>query len=291
MARLHLPKSGLHLVAAAAVIAATGCGEKSSDSGDSSSIDSGPVTELIAARPKLPENFVFRPVFRTLEGSFSAGTAFYAETSGGAKLLLTAAQLFGPAGGYFREFHPGGPSSPLTGLGLQDAFTGEARFDPRARPLALPAASFGRASKSGDVAAFVLEGEELIDGLEISLNDSPPIAPGDTIWIVAPLDPKASARLYLGEVTDISDGYVHYKLSISELESSSVAGAPVVNDSGQLVAVHSAGAKLDDGTILGAGTPLSRFVPHLRDALKAPEKDLTAKNDQASPNSANPTKK
>ncbi|MEM0896639.1 MAG: hypothetical protein AAGJ79_07110 [Verrucomicrobiota bacterium] len=293
MARLRPPSRLLgHLLrgtAATGALFLIGCGERDETAKSTGSEAAGPVPALSANAPKIPKGFVFRPVFRTLEGDFSAGIAFFASTPDGTRLLLTSAQLFGPAGGYFREYRPAHANSPLRGMGLRDAFSGEARFDPRARPLLLPSASFGRASKSGDVEAFVLEDKEVIDGLEVPLESPPELSSGDTVWVVGPLDPNSSGRLFLGEVTDISDGYVHYRLIINELEPSSVAGAPVVDDAGKLVAIHAAGAKLSDGTILGAGTPLSRFVPHLREALQASPTDLTAQNANRPADSANPT--
>ena len=49
--------------------------------------------ELRTEMPELPEGFVVRPVFRTLDLDFSAGVAFFAkEPESGKRLLLTSSQ-------------------------------------------------------------------------------------------------------------------------------------------------------------------------------------------------------
>jgi len=93
--------------------------------------------------------------------------------------------------------------------------------------------------------------------------------PGDKAWlsIAAFVGAMPSQKQHATTITGQDDrGNLVYTLENSKLSFKGSLGAPVLNDSGEVNAIHLGGTS-EDGTVSGFENPSSRFQPSLQAAV------------------------
>ena len=150
-------------------------------------------------------------------------------------------------------------------LRLHDCFDGNRTMTFASEPLVMrDTAPLGESSKAGDIVAFWGPKKEELHCVEMS--DAAPKA-GDTVWLVASLISGApkEQRLHSARIIGKEDGYLTYRFDNPRLAIRATSGAPVVNESGRLVAVNLGGSQSEKYSI-GVGNPVGRFRKHLETA-------------------------
>lgn len=230
-------------------------------------------------------NFVFRPRFRAIDGEFSAGSAFVTRAGFSDKpLVITALHLLGPGGGYYRQPESEHLRDTFTGLTLREMFTDEAMADFSASALEIPAAcAIGSDSMAGDVAAFRIEETSgiLFEPAPLATGNTP-VSIGSALHLVYRIDDKAE-RLHKASVFEVRDGLLVYYFDENGLVLRGAAGAPMLNEAGEVAAIHLGNGE-QNGRQFGIANPVSRFRSRLEVACRAkvqitPEAKVTASTD------------
>jgi len=220
------------------------------------------------------DNFVFRPRFETIDGEFSAGCAFVTLTPFSDKpIVLTALHLLGPAGGYYQQLESDTLRSTLAGLSLREIFTDELMTDFPVSALEIDdTAPLGQTvnSLAGDVAAFRIETR---DGIPV---EPAPLATGNTpLSVGSPLSlvyrvQGSEERLHKATIIEVKDKLFVYNFETKEeLKLLGAAGAPLLNEAGEVAAIHLGGGH-QNGRTFGLATPVSLFRSRLEVACRAP---------------------
>jgi hypothetical protein len=219
--------------------------------------------------PPAPDGLIFRPTFETDDGEICAGTAFPLRLAGYPRpVIVTALHLLGPGGGMSRDVPPGEIAKAVKRLRLDDCFAASRTILLESEPLFIPdAAPMGKSGNAGDLAAFWAPMDEHVCCLEMS--EAKPLA-GESVWLAASLvrgAPKEQ-RLHRASVLETdADGLLLYRYENPKLSKQATSGAPIVNQSGQLVAINLGGYE-SGGTVIGAGNPVSRFRKYLEAAAQ-----------------------
>ncbi len=278
------------------ILAATGflgvvlLSSRQGDEGSDPVPDSWATPRAVIA-PRVPLRRIFRPLFKTPDYEFEAGTAFLARVSFCSDpILFTALQNIGPAGGYYHQALGSDLDDLVSGIDLREAYTGEKMLSPEIEPLSIPgAAALGTPSEVGDVAAFRSRGSAHLDSGSLSEDAFPP-SPGSHVWVAFGSAPASrdgidtahdgrpegpSPRIHHGLVTESRDGLLYYVLDTPAAPPRGSSGAPVLAEGGRIVGIH-LGSTTDGGKIHGIATPVSRFLPALRNACLPPARTAFA---------------
>jgi hypothetical protein len=214
----------------------------------------------------LPQQFVLRPEFETAQGKSRGGTAFGVRVdTDPRRLVVTAIHLV--------ENTAGVTPAEVKKIFLRDAFTveGSVPIGSAVRFLDLPAASHGKTSEAGDVAALWASDDSYFGTL--SLAEKNP-APGDHIWLAGPVLKGApeKQRFHHAVVDSVTDGDLVYWFDNLQLDLTATNGAPLVNVDGQVVGI-SLGGGLEKGKMMGFGNPVERFRAAIKKVLtETPDK-------------------
>jgi hypothetical protein len=213
---------------------------------------------------KLPETFVLRPEFETATGKTRGGTAFAVRLQGDARrVVLTARHLV--------ENTTGGAPADVKKVFFRDAFGVESSvpMGSAASFLDLPSAPHGKTSEAGDVAALWAGDDSYF--ATVSLATENPVK-GDSIWLVCPIlnakGDKAKQRFHRAVVEGVAEGDLVYWFDNAQLDLTATNGAPLVNESGEVVGINLGGGP-EGGRMSGFGNPVERFRGLLKTAVTA----------------------
>jgi hypothetical protein len=233
----------------------------------------------IVIAPRVPLRMIFRPLFKTPDHEFAAGAAFLARVPFCSDpILFSALQNIGPAGGYYTQVLGSNLDDMVSGIELREAYTGEKMLSPEIEPLTIPAAApLGTPSEAGDVAAFRARGSAHLESGFLSEDATPP-PPGSHIWLAFGASPsndvsasgtpdKGLPRIHHGFVTESRDGLLYYTLDDPAVPLRGSCGAPLIAEGGRIVGIH-LGATTGGGKTHAIATPVSRFLPALRNACQ-----------------------
>lgn len=217
----------------------------------------GEVLERHGIPPIMRPGFLFRPTFETTHGAVDAGTAFAARASASSRpVVLSALHLFGPAGGLDSDIPAERVPTVWTGLSVSDCVTGQPRGRFEGRPIPLVGARpLPQSSSQGDVVAFQLNSAAGLQPLQIA--SSAPKA-GAAVWLLAEALNRRGMT-HAAHVVGIDDGWLLYRFDDYDLNLQATSGAPVVDNSGRVVAINAGGGR-EDGNNIGVGTPVSKFA-------------------------------
>jgi hypothetical protein len=230
---------------------------------------SPPATADDPKAPDVPDGCLFRPSFETSKGTIDAGTAFFVTLPDQPRpVMLTALHLLGPAGGLPKDVPPADVPATVKGLAVSDCFKDTLQFKFKAEAIVIPdAARYGTPSKAGDVLAFWGPEDKRIHRLELAAE-----APkeDERVWLLASAQSggPAGQRVHPARMVEATtDGECTYRFDDPKISLRATSGAPVVNAAGRVVAINVAGGS-QGGKVIGFGTPVARFKPHLEEAVK-----------------------
>ena len=215
--------------------------------------------------PKIPKLAVLRPYCQSKLGNIDAGsaaaTAFVAKLDDQPAVVVTVLSLLSKANGLSRDVAAGEQAEIVTGVTLGSAFGEIDSVIVADRVLATPSAA-------GDMLAIALPSSALDRMGTLSLAKELP-AVGTQVWLSAALyaGAPASQRQHVAVVTGVDPtGQLTYKFDNNTISFQGTAGAPILNQAGEVVAIHLAGS-LDGESLTGYGNPTSTWLPHLQSAL------------------------
>ena len=208
---------------------------------------------------------IFRPVFATPQGAVEAGTAFVAKADRCKEpVLVTAMHLFGPGGGLKDAMDPddlrhGVSRAELTGFGrgakhmlfeVESLTPNEAQACCQGQPM----------HGIGDVAAFTAP--ERLGSVALPLAGTPAV-PGQHVTLLAEVLAPANAGLRHGAVVlGMHDGMLMYKFDDPTLELRATSGAPIVDETGKVVAINLMSGhmlKAEPRALVGGGNPVGSW--------------------------------
>ena len=236
------------------------------------------VCALAEGPPKVPTDAVVKPTFMSGYDSFSGGTAFVCEVPGhDGLLLLTAHHLFGSACGLdheytWEEMPTAWPA--VTGLSIDDP----ARYVTSAAPLAIPGAhALDDKSYDKDLAAYRVPAENKLPSLRLA-TAQPKVH--ETVFLYARQRGEAKLRFFRATVFPSGNSEFMYLFDDSDINLAGTSGAPVLNASGEVVAINIGGTKAAD-RLFGFGNSCLSIAKLLARA-KPPQGDKTPGPDSAS---------
>lgn len=222
-----------------------------------------PVSAVSAtAPPTVSAGSLFRPTFATTDGQVDAGTAFAAKTSESQKtFLVTALHLFGPAGGLNQDINASLLPTRWKGISVQDCKSNIVHQNIAMQPVRLAQAKpLPEVSTHGDVAVCSVENTGYLRLKPWTLATRIP-STGEKVWLVSAVI-GSSSLIHPATVEGTEDGWLVYRFD-RPVELVATSGAPVIDGSGQVVAVNAGGGE-DAGITFGVGTPTTKFVRQLR---------------------------
>ena len=222
--------------------------------------------------PQVPNGFLFRPIFKTTSGTIRAGTAFVIRLSTSERpIVVTALHLLGPAGGLPKDIAPKDVAAAVSSVGLVECFNGAFKVQIDGKPLAiLDAAPLGKPSAAGDILAFWTTPDPRLATRPLASNVP---NKGEPVWLAAQLVQGAprTRRLHRGVASGIDeDGDFIFEYENAAIALRATSGAPVLNATGELVAIYLAGGR-KVGQMFGIGNPVDRFRKFLESAAKSTE--------------------
>lgn len=266
-------------------LALGGCSQPNSQSASTQA--AAAAMRAIEGAPPVPELAVVRPFLQTSLGSNDAGetigSGFVVSLGEPARMLaLSAFSLLGNDGKWQRIPAADELNDILHSITLGDAFGASDGVFPAVSFLLLPESgpTADAEHSAGDVLAMLLPLKSRLSPLPLS-QTAPEI--GDRIWLCAALFAGAppSQKQHAAKLTAIeSSGNLQYVFENAQISFEGTAGAPLLNDDGEVVAIHLRG-RAANGEMTGEGNPVTRFLPHLTVAL-----DLMSKTDSESKKSA-----
>lgn len=215
---------------------------------------------------KIEDNQILSLTYQTYAGEFEAGTAFCIQTDYSEEpILVTAHHIFGPAGGLEVQ---------LDGVALADFVTGGEVFDtfsftPTGATIreVIPISDARPVPEvNKDVAAFKLNNSGALNPFKLSVESC---KKGDTLYLLADLWDNESVRedgIYAAKVLGEQDGVLFYVLD-GAFSTRGASGAPVVNQKGEVVAMHIASVE-QDGILIRAGHAASYFNRMIEEAYQ-----------------------
>ena len=214
--------------------------------------------------PLMTAGMVFRPSFGHRGTFFEAGTAFAASVPGSTKpIILTALHLFGPAGGLERDISATQIPSRLSELKLTDCINKRLTESYTGKVLVLTDSKpFPEPSSIGDVVAFMTHGNRNLRPLAIT-----PLRPkvGERVWLFSEVI-NGPATVHGATVQGYENDWMLYNFDNPNIELVATSGAPIVNARQEVVAINAGGGK-EGNTMLGVGTPSSKFIDPLSAAV------------------------
>ena len=211
--------------------------------------------------PATPQNVVMKPTFMTGYDSFSGGTAFLCSLAGHEGiLLLTAQHLFGPACGLDREYT--WQETPklfiaVTGLSMSDP----SHFVTSTNPLTIPGAhALNDSGYDKDLAGYRIVPDGKLSSLHLASSRP---KPGDVVFLYARQRGKDALEFFRAIVRKSTDAEFEYAFDAADINIAGTSGAPVLNTSGEVVAVNIGGGK-EKGKEFGFGNPCNSIAQLLK---------------------------
>ncbi len=203
---------------------------------------------------------LFHPRFGTSQGEVNAGTAFAAKLTGKSQtLILSALNLFGPAGGLKSNIDPDKLTTVWKKLVVEDCKTQNYFGEIQMQPLNLSGARpHPQKSDLGDIAACKVNDATAIEALSLSQRIP---SKGERVWLVSKL-PGTRELIHAATVEQLDNGWLRYRLVNRDINIKSTGGAPIIDHQGKVVAVN-ANITQKSGKMIGYGTPVVNFYPTL----------------------------
>ncbi len=245
------------------------------------------VTQEIAS---MSLDWVCRPKFHTAYGDAVTGTCFLVEVEYGLPpVVITANSLIGLSGGLHFDLNPASQGNKLSQLELLNCETNESLAIYPAKPLI----TIGRKDSNGNVevgnlAAFQFPGAKAISAGRLA---NKPVKKDDRVWLLArnmgilsdTVKPHPAKVTWTGKNEPIvgdalTDSYnnIGYSFDNKHLSTRGLVGAPVVNDRGEVVAIHTYAVRTKTGLLRGTGNPTYRYREGLINALKTEHEGFEA---------------
>jgi Trypsin-like peptidase domain len=221
------------------------------------------VTALATAAPAPPSEVVFKPTFLSGDDSLTAGTGFVARLKG-EYVFLTAHHLFGPAGGLERDLSPAEAKEFAVALAGLSMDRSSLVLTSSAMLLIPSAKAFDRSDAGHDVAAFHL-GSYRGPSLAVS-NVAPKI--GEKVYLLACPRGEAKLRLIGAVVTRGGKDALDYFYEESGMNLAGTSGAPILNESGEVVGINLGGRNVN-GKTSGFANPAGSFAGLVSSAITA----------------------
>ena len=203
---------------------------------------------------------LFHPRFGTSEGEVNAGTAFAAKLTGKSQILiLSALNLFGPAGGLKANIAPDKLSTAWRKLVVEDCKTQNYFGEIQMQPINLSEARpHPQKSDLGDIAACKVKDSTAIEALTLSQRIP---SNGERVWLVSKL-PGSRKFIHPATVEQLQEGWLRYSFVNLDIDTKSTDGAPIIDQKGKVIAVN-AHITQKSGKTFGYGTPVVNFYPTL----------------------------
>lgn len=213
----------------------------------------------------IPNNFVFRPYFETVEGEFSAGTAFAVKLKNIDKpVIVTAIHLFGPGGGLEEQIDAGSLPDFIINAKFYDLFVDKLSVESNEVLPISDAKPYP--SINTDIAAFIISEDSDISTAVIFEGK---VQPGEEVWLVASVysgEPEGK-KLHRAIVTKSSDEKLKFIYDNNKIDLTATSGAPIINDKGQVVGINIGSGNVGD-KLFGIANPSSSFYNMLENAAK-----------------------
>ena len=148
---------------------------------------------------------------------------------------------------------------------LAGCFDGDDQGKINGIALNLPAATLGTVSAAGDVLAVKVPDQGRFRPGRLAA--SAPVI-GDSLWLAARVSGGAPSerRLHRATCKGVDEGgNLVYEYENAELLLKATSGAPVLNGSGDVVAIN-IGVKKESDHLFGIGNPVTRFRVHVANA-------------------------
>lgn len=215
--------------------------------------------------PTVPQDVVLKPTFMTGFDSFSGGTAFLCTIPGLQEtFLLTAQHLFGPACGLKRQFTwQEVPKTfvVVTALSITDPI----HFISSSNCVAIPGArALDNRGYDKDLAAYRISSEPKPASLRLASN-RPKV--GETVFLYGRQRGKTTLDMLRAVVRKSTDSELEYVFDDKQINLAGTSGAPVVNVSGEVVALNIGGGE-EEGRLMGMGNPCNSIANLLKLAVK-----------------------
>ncbi|MAI72397.1 MAG: hypothetical protein CMM01_16005 [Rhodopirellula sp.] len=203
---------------------------------------------------------LFHPRFGTSEGEVSGGTAFAAKLTGKSQiLLLSALNLFGPAGGLKKNIESDKLTTIWKKVVAEDCKTQNYFGEIQMQPIPLSGARpHPHKSDLGDIAACKVNDATAIEALPLSQRIP---SNGERVWLLSRL-PGLRELLHPATVERLDNGWLRYSFANRNINLKSTGGAPIIDHRGKVVAVNANIIK-KSGKTIGYGTPVVNFYPTL----------------------------
>ncbi len=208
---------------------------------------------------------LFHPRFGTSEGEVNVGTAFAAKLTGKSQtLILSALNLFGPAGGLKADIEPDKLTTAWKKLVVEDCKTQNYFGEIQMQPINLSGARpHPHTSDLGDIAACTVNDATAIKALPLSQRIP---SNGERVWLVSKL-PGSKELIHPATVEQLDDGWLRYSFVNRDIDTKSTDGAPIIDHKGSVVAVN-AHITQKSGKTIGYGTPVVNFYPTLANLVR-----------------------
>ena len=219
--------------------------------------------------PKISDNLILHPTFATKIGEFSAGTFFVLKVDGYEKLLaITALHIFGPRGGFDKQYQTSELKSLIQDVSLVDAYK-QTPLKIKLSPIKINDAMVDKKHAAGDIAAFLINTDNKLPYLKFS-TESVPI--GEEVWLVTSVDQGASAtqKTHSGKILSVSKKEIRIKYNNSKLNFSGTSGSPIINKRGEVIGIN-VGKNIENGELIGYANPAEEvrsLIEHAIELLK-----------------------
>jgi hypothetical protein len=221
-----------------------------------------------------PAASVFQPTFIIDGPAVEAGKGFVFHPEGCATpVLVTALRVLGIGGGLPAQIQASEFQARVRDLTIERIASPAMRLSLTAISVtptdAAPCCDRNAATGPGDFAAFVLPASLARWALPAS---SRPPAAGDHVFLLSPGGPgRLKALRHEAVIESRASGYLFYEYLEPDLELDAPAGAPIVNATGELVALHVAREMQGRRPGRGVANPVGRWLEPLRQACRAAE--------------------
>lgn len=219
----------------------------------------------ILSESDVPNNFILSPSFESIDGTFSAGTAFAVndlETDN--TIIITAMHLFGPDGGLDHSISANDLPSYINKATFYNAFDYTLLAESTnviLIPDAKPAPQINR-----DIAAFYIEGNTSISTAEIYDGQ---LKTGENVWLAAYVIGGAPINqlLHAAKVVESSEDILEFEFENADLDLTATSGAPILNGDGKIVGINIGSKYTLSGKLIGLANPSISFNKLLLNAV------------------------
>lgn len=224
------------------------------------------------AAPVPPSDVVFKPTFLTGYDALTAGTGFVARLKEN-RVFLTAHHLFGPAAGLEHDLSPSEAKAFVAALAGSSMNHPEVLLTSSAMLLIPTAKAFDQNDATHDIAAFHLP-QYQGPALSVSIT---PTKKGDKVYLLARPRGEEKLRLISAVVSRAGNDSIEYFYDVPGVNFAGTSGAPVLNESGDVVGINLGGGD-HKGRTFGFANPATAFVPLVATALTGLGQPQAAKN-------------